>query len=78
MNVDGQLVTYDNPRSDAALEAGQDKVPINIVDPDSVHPDSTTGKTWREKFQQRFNDRRNVRAGGAVPEKGVSTRPAPC
>ncbi len=78
MDVDGQLVTYDNRRLDAALEAGQEKVPINIVDPDSVHPDSTTGKTWREKFQQRFNDRRNVRAGGAVPEKGVSTRPSHC
>lgn len=78
MDVKGQLVTYDNRRLDAALEAGQEKVPINVVDPTSVHPNSTTGKTWHEKFQQRFNDPRNVRAGGAVPETGVSTRPGRC
>jgi hypothetical protein len=44
INVNGQLVTYDNRRLDAALEAGLDKVKVTIVDPNSPHPDSFTGK----------------------------------
>ncbi len=78
INVDGQLVTYDNRRLDAALEANVEKVKINKVDPNSPHPDSSKGKTWWEKFQQRFNDRRNIKAGGVVPDKGLSTRPKKC
>ncbi|GAA3589236.1 hypothetical protein GCM10023078_16120 [Gibbsiella greigii] len=75
IDVDGQLVTYDNRRLDAALEAELDKVKVTKVDPNSPHPDSTTGKTWWDKFQQRFKDRRNIKAGGVVPDKGLSSRP---
>jgi len=75
MLVDGQLVSYDNRRLRAAQDANLTKVPVNIVDPDAVHPDSTTGKTWRQKFAERRNDKRNRRAGGVVPETGVKTKP---
>jgi len=75
INVEGQLVSYDNRRLDAALDAGLDKVKVVEVDPDAPHPDSSKGKTWKEKFKQRLNDVRNVKAGGAVPRKGISTRP---
>ncbi len=78
VDVNGQLVTYDNRRLDAALEAGLDKVKVTVVDPNSPHPDSSTGKTWWEKFQQRFRDRRNVKAGGIVPDDGLSIRPTKC
>jgi RHS repeat-associated protein len=75
MIVDGQMVSYDNRRLLAAQNANLDKVPINIVDPDAVHPDSTTGKTWRDKFAERRNDKRNKQNGGVVPEKGVKAQP---
>ncbi|WP_196303695.1 RHS repeat-associated core domain-containing protein, partial [Chromobacterium violaceum] len=78
MEVNGQLVTYDNRRLKAAQEAGIDRVPINRVDPNSPHPDSSTGKTWGDKFKQRFNDPRNVKAGGPVPPTGMKERPTAC
>lgn len=74
----GQLVSYDNRRLDAAREAKIEKVKVVIVDLNSPHPDSTTGKTWLQKFQQRFSDPRNVRNGGAVPDTGLSNRPTHC
>ncbi|OCN52938.1 hypothetical protein AN658_0207260 [Serratia marcescens] len=78
LEVDGQLVTYDNRRLDAALESGVEKVAVQRVDPNAVHPSSTTGKTWQQKFQERFKDRRNVKAGGVVPDKGLNSRPKRC
>jgi RHS repeat-associated protein len=75
MEVDGQLVSYDNRRLDAAREAG---VPVGVVrvDPNAPHPDSTTGKTWAEKFQERFRDPRNRGPNGEpVPNTGLSDRP---
>ncbi len=75
IEIDGQLVSYDNRRLDAALEAGLDKVKVIRVDPNAPHPDSSTGKTWLQKFQQRFRDKRNIQAGGIVPDTGLSTRP---
>ncbi|WP_249221050.1 RHS repeat-associated core domain-containing protein, partial [Serratia rubidaea] len=74
MQVDGQYVSYDNRRLLAAQNAGID-VPINIVNPDDIHPESTTGKTWGDKFKERFNDKRNKKAGGVVPDKGLSNKP---
>ncbi|SQJ65981.1 RHS Repeat family protein [Escherichia coli] len=50
IDMDGQLVSYDNRRLDAALEAGLDKVKVIRVDPNAPHPDSPTGKTWLQKF----------------------------
>ena len=78
INVDGQLVTYDNRRLDAALDAGLEKIKVNKVDPNSPHPNSSTAKTWEQKFQQRFNDIRNKKAGGVVPKTGLKKRPIKC
>ncbi|EKA1091126.1 RHS domain-containing protein, partial [Escherichia coli] len=75
IDIDGQLVSYDNRRLDAALEAGLDKVKVIRVDPNAPHPDSSTGKTWLQKFRERFRDRRNIKAGGIVPDKGLNSRP---
>ncbi|EGH9459432.1 type IV secretion protein Rhs [Salmonella enterica subsp. enterica serovar Leeuwarden] len=75
IDIDGQLVSYDNRRLDAALEAGLDKVKIIRIDPNAPHPDSSTGKTWLQKFRERFRDRRNIKAGGIVPDKGLNSRP---
>ncbi|HTI22593.1 MAG TPA: RHS repeat-associated core domain-containing protein [Kutzneria sp.] len=74
MEIDGQLVSYDNRRLDAAREAG---VPVGVVRvrPDDPHPESTTGKTWAEKFQERFTDPRNRLDGRPVPNTGLSERP---
>jgi RHS repeat-associated protein len=75
MEVDGQMVTYDNRRLLAAQNAGLGSLEVEIIDPHSPHPDSTTGKTWAQKFKERFNDARNKRAGGVVPDKGVKAKP---
>ena len=75
MEVDGQLVSYDNRRLDAALEANLKEVKVNVVDPNAIHPDSTTNKTWADKFKERFNDKRNRKAGGVVPPTGLKDRP---
>ncbi|RMI37049.1 hypothetical protein EBN88_19985 [Streptomyces triticirhizae] len=75
MEVDGQLVSYDNRRLNAAREAGLQQVPIQRVDPSAPHPDSTSGRTWGQQFQRRFNDPRNRRAGGVVPNTGLSEAP---
>ncbi|WP_181012360.1 MULTISPECIES: hypothetical protein [unclassified Streptomyces] len=48
MEVDGQLVSYDNRRLDAAREVGRPVI-IERVDPNAVHPDSTTGRTWAQQ-----------------------------
>ncbi|MGV9250464.1 RHS repeat-associated core domain-containing protein [Streptomyces sp. NPDC003697] len=75
MEVDGQLVTYDNRRLDAAREVGT-PVAVVRVNPDDPHPDSTTGMTWREKFEQRMTDRRNRNERGErVPPTGLTERP---
>ena len=75
MDVDGQLVSYDNRRLLAAQNAGIDKIPVNIINPEAVHPDSSTGKTWSDKFKARRNDKRNKRNGGVVPNIGASSKP---
>ncbi|MBP2337433.1 RHS repeat-associated protein [Saccharothrix coeruleofusca] len=74
IEIDGQLVSYDNRRLDAAREAG---VPVGVqrVDPNAPHPESTTGKTWAEKFQERFRDPRNRLNGEPVPNTGLNERP---
>lgn len=73
-----KLITYDNRRLDSALEAGLEKVKVIKVDPNSIHPNSSIGKTWWQKFQQRFRDQRNIKAGGIIPDKGRSIRPTKC
>ncbi|SDY10666.1 RHS repeat-associated core domain-containing protein [Amycolatopsis xylanica] len=76
IEVDGQLVSYDNRRLDAAREVGR-PVAITRVDPNAVHPDSTTGKTWADKFRERMRSPRNRLDGVPVPDNGLSERPTP-
>jgi uncharacterized protein RhaS with RHS repeats len=75
MDVGGQLVTYDNRRLLAAQNANLKSIKVNVIDPDALHPYSTTKKTWRQKFNERFNDKRNKNAGGVVPYMGLKTQP---
>ncbi|MFE3017103.1 DUF6531 domain-containing protein [Streptomyces sp. NPDC059256] len=75
MEVDGQLVSYDNRRLDAAREVGRPVI-IERVDPNAVHPDSTTGRTWAEQFRRRMNSPRNRNElGEPVPPTGLQERP---
>ncbi|MER6717639.1 hypothetical protein [Streptomyces halstedii] len=75
VEVDGQLVSYDNRRLDAAREVGRPVI-IERVDPNAVHPDSTTGRTWAQQFQRRMNSARNRNElGEPVPPTGLKERP---
>ncbi|RAJ64366.1 RHS repeat-associated protein [Streptomyces sp. KhCrAH-43] len=75
MEVDGQLVSYDNRRLDAAREVGRPVI-IERIDPNAVHPDSTTGRTWAEQFRRRMNSGRNRNElGEPVPPTGLQERP---
>ncbi|MGE8036303.1 RHS repeat domain-containing protein [Lysinibacillus sp. NPDC093692] len=79
IKVDGQLVSYDNIRLLSAQNAGIEKLEVNVVKAEDIHPDSTKGKTWGQKFKERFNDIRNKKAGGIVPDKGLKEKPiVPC
>lgn len=72
---DGQLISYDNRRLDAAREVGTPAA-IERVDPHAVHPDSTTGRTWDEQFNRRMNSPRNRNSRGEpVPRTGMRERP---
>lgn len=78
MEVNGQLVTYDNRRLDAALDVDSSRVPITRVDPAAPDGISTAGRTWQQAFTKRLKDPRNARAGGRLPPEGTSERPAVC
>jgi RHS repeat-associated protein len=78
MEVNGQLVTYDNRRLDAALDVDSPRVPITRVDPAAPDGISTAGRTWQQAFTKRLNDPRNARAGGRLPPEGISERPNAC
>ncbi len=73
MEVDGQLVSYDNRRLMAAQNAGLKNVPIQRINPGDVMPGSK--RTWSQAFNRRFNDSRNRAAGGPVPARGVPEQP---
>jgi hypothetical protein len=73
MEVNGKFVTYDNRRLMAAQQAGIESIPFVIVDPKGIMPGSKM--TWGDAFQKRFNDVRNVKAGGVVPSGGVKSQP---
>lgn len=78
MEVNGQLVTYDNRRLDAALDVDSTRVPITRVDPAAPDGISTAGRTWQQAFTKRLGDPRNARAGGRLPPEGTSERPNVC
>jgi hypothetical protein len=75
LEMNGHLVTYDNRRLDAALEAGQERVPITRLNSTEADPASTTGRTWEQSFKRRFNSPRNRSARGRVPDGGTKDRP---
>jgi RHS repeat-associated protein len=76
MDIDGQLVSYDNRRLLSAQNAGFESIEVELVKGDDIMPGSK--KTWNEAFQKRFNDPRNIEAGGVVPNKGLKEKPLSC
>jgi RHS repeat-associated protein len=75
MEVDGQLISYDNRRLDAAREIGE-PVTIQRVNPNDPYPASTTGLTWKDAFDRRRAKPENRDSNGVpVPPQGVSERP---
>jgi hypothetical protein len=72
MRQNGKYMTYNNRRVMAARKAKVKCIPINEVDPNSVHADSTTGRTWEQKFKTRMNDKLNPTP---VPYGGLPTLP---
>lgn len=77
MEVNGQLVSYDNRRLDAAREIGK-PVTIHRVNPNDPYPPSPNGVTWKEAFRKRMNSGLNRDAqGNPVPPEGLTERPDP-
>ncbi|QDU79633.1 hypothetical protein Pla110_13440 [Polystyrenella longa] len=74
MRQGDRYVTFDNRRLMAAREAKLSEIPINVVDSNAIRPG--TKMTWEEAFRRRFNDPRNKRAGGVVPDSGLLELPA--
>ncbi len=75
IEVEGQLVSYDNRRLLSAQNAGITEIEVELVNPSDPFPKSTTGKTWNDKFKERFNDKRNKRTGGVISPKGLKSKP---
>lgn len=73
MKRDGQWVSYDNRRLMAAQNAGIDSIPVKVVDPTELVPGRNI--TWEQAFTERFNDFRNIKVGGPVPNSGLSSQP---
>ena len=76
IEVDGQLVSYDNRRLLAAQNANLGTLTVDLLDKNDVAI-SKKGKqtTWWQKFQKRYADKRNIKAGGVVPDTGLSEKP---
>ncbi|MBR1751139.1 MAG: hypothetical protein IJ740_09720 [Ruminococcus sp.] len=75
MDRDGQLVSYDNRRLMAAQNANVDSVPVKRVNPNDKFPYGKKYDTWEDAYQSRFSDKRNVKAGGIVPNNGLNSQP---
>ena len=73
MEVDGQLVSYDNRRLRAAQLAELKEIPIEIVLAEDIMPGSK--KTWEKAFNQRRNEKRNWVDGKPVPPTGLKDQP---
>jgi|GEM_PF-1960129 len=73
MERDGNLVSYDNRRLMAAQQAGLDSVPVQFVKPTDIHPEISG--TWENAFLKRLNHQWNIKAGGVVPNSGISSQP---
>jgi len=74
MERDGQWVSYDNRRLMAAQNAGLDSVPVQVVKPYDLVPGKSI--VWEKAFTDiRFNDPRNIKLGGPVPNSGLGVQP---
>jgi len=74
MERDGQWVSYDNRGLMAAQNAGIDSVPVQVVKPNDLVPGKNIN--WEKAFTDiRFNDPRNIKLGGPVPNSGLSAQP---
>ncbi len=58
----------------SAVHTGLKNIPFQKVNPDDIMPGSKL--TWRQAFTKRFNDKRNIEAGGVVPSQGLKEQPA--
>lgn len=75
LEVDGQLVSYDNRRLDAAREVGRPVI-VERLDPNAPYPASPSGRTWTQQFKRRMNEGRNRNEQGEpVPPNGLNERP---
>ncbi|MQY12446.1 hypothetical protein SRB5_25800 [Streptomyces sp. RB5] len=80
MEVDGQLVSYDNRRLDAARAAnealgGEYRVPVERVGPDDPYPGKRFD-TWGDAFHDRMHKPINSGPNGEpVPRQGLNERP---
>ncbi|MEE4672739.1 type IV secretion protein Rhs, partial [Pseudomonas alliivorans] len=74
MNIDGQLVSYDNRRLRAARIAELELVPVKVVDPNEMMPDSNS--TWQEKFDRRRRMQINLVDGKQMDPKGLNSLPS--
>ncbi|MCW2873007.1 hypothetical protein [Actinacidiphila oryziradicis] len=80
---DGQLVSYDNRRLDAAREVrAQDpdyRVRVVRLDPSAKNPHKPSGKmTWDQSFEKRMRSKLNQDENGCrVPWQGLYDRPGP-
>lgn len=71
--MNGNLASYDNRRLMAAQQAGLDSVPVQFVKPTDIHPEIPG--TWENALLKRLNHEWNIKAGGAVPNSGISSQP---
>lgn len=80
MDMNGQLVSYDNRRLDGARHAnanteGGYRVPVERVNADDPYPGKKYD-TWGDAFNDRRHDDRNRGPNGEpVPETGLNERP---
>ncbi len=74
--MESKVVSYDNRRLLSAQNAGLESLDVELVKGDDIMPGSK--KTWNKAFQKRFNDPRNIEAGGVVPNKGLKEKPSLC
>lgn len=77
---DGQLVSYDNRRLDAAREARAEnpdyRVKVERVGPEDANPEKSSGMSWDQSFEKRMRSKRNQDENGCrVPWQGLNDRP---
>lgn len=69
-------MSYDNRRLLATQNANLESLTVDLLDKNDIAT-SKGGKkiTWWQKFQKRYADKRNIKAGGVVPDTGLSEKP---